>query len=76
MPSNPLDYNPADRKDHTRIDLRGLQATEAIKFCDASLQELQQLGGTVLTVFVGRGKNADGSGKGKIKPTLRQYAKA
>jgi hypothetical protein len=53
-----------------------LQASEAIKYCDEALKELQEIGGHSLTVTLGRGKNTDGPGKGKVKPTLKQYAKA
>ncbi|CAG7848593.1 SubName: Full=Uncharacterized protein {ECO:0000313/EMBL:CCA70658.1} [Serendipita indica DSM 11827] len=69
-------YNPNGRPDKSRIDLRGLQASEAIQFCDEALKELQEVGGSELVVTLGRGKNTDGPGKGKVKPTLRQYAKA
>ena len=70
------DYNANGRLDKSRIDLRGLQANEAIQFCDEALKELQQIGGSELVVTLGRGKNTDGPGKGKVKPTLRQYANA
>jgi shikimate 5-dehydrogenase len=54
-----------------------LHAQEALKFCDEALKELQESGSSnVLSVMIGRGKNTDGVGKGKIKPTLRQFAKA
>ncbi len=69
-----VDYNPPERTDKTRIDLRGLQASEAVKFVDEALTDLQEIGGNVLTVSLGRSKNTDGSGKGKVKPTIRQYA--
>ncbi|PVF99958.1 hypothetical protein CPB86DRAFT_783077 [Serendipita vermifera] len=69
-------YNPPNKRDKGRVDLRGLQASEAIKYCDEALRELQQAGGNMLTVALGRGKNTDGPGKGKVKPTLKQYAKA
>lgn len=69
-----VDYNPPERTDKTRVDLRGLQASEAVKFVDEALTDLQEIGGNVLTVSLGRSKNSDGSGKGKVKPTIRQYA--
>lgn len=73
--SSIIDYNPQERQDKTRIDVRGLQASEAIKFIDEALTDLQEAGGNVMTISLGRSKNTDGSGKGKIKPTIRQYAK-
>jgi hypothetical protein len=72
--SSAVDYNPPERTDKTRIDLRGLQASEAVKFVDEALTDLQEIGGNVLTVSLGRSKNSDSSGKGKVKPTIRQYA--
>lgn len=72
-----LDYNPSSRREKHRIDLRGLHAQEALKYCDDALRELQESGsGNVLSVMIGRGKNTDGVGKGKVKPTLKQFAKA
>ena len=29
----------------------------------------------MLSIMIGRGKNTDGSGKGKVKPTIKQFAK-
>ncbi|KAG8759441.1 hypothetical protein FRC14_005921 [Serendipita sp. 396] len=69
-------YNPPGRRERAKVDLRGLQASEAIKYCDEALRELQDAGGNMLMITVGKGKNVDGNGKGKVKPTLRQYAKA
>lgn len=69
-------YNPPSKREKYRIDLRGLSASEAVQYCDEALKDIQEADtGNVLTVTLGRGKNADGSGKGKVKPTLKQFAK-